>query len=57
MAGCWAGVIALALNCLWPQRFGPHTLQAAKVLKDGIGLNSRVLQAFHYEAAVPASLQ
>jgi hypothetical protein len=40
-----------------PQRFGPHTLLAAKVLKDGIDLNSRVLQAFHCEAAVPASLQ
>jgi hypothetical protein len=51
------GAIALVFKCLWPQRFGPHTLLVAKVLKDGIDLNSRVLQAFHYEAAVPASLQ
>jgi hypothetical protein len=51
------GATALVFKCVWPQRFGPNALLAAKVLKDGIELDPTVLQAFCYEAAVLASLQ
>jgi hypothetical protein len=51
------GATALVFKCLWPQRFGPNTVLAAKVLKDGIELDATVLQAFSYESAVLASLQ
>jgi hypothetical protein len=58
MAGCWGGEpLPWCSSAFGRSALAPHTLLAAKVLKDGIDLNSRVLQAFHYEAAVPASLQ
>jgi hypothetical protein len=51
------GATALVFKCVWPQRFGPNTVLAAKVLKDGIVLDPTALQAFSYEAAVLASLK
>jgi hypothetical protein len=51
------GATALVFKCVWPQRFGPATVLAAKVLKDGIEMDPTLLQAFSYEAAVLASLQ
>jgi hypothetical protein len=51
------GATALVFKCVWPQRFGPDTLLAAKVLQDGIDLDPTVLQAFNYEATVLTSLQ
>jgi hypothetical protein len=51
------GATALVFKCVWPQRYGPNTVLAAKVLKDGIELDMTVLQAFSYEAAVLSSLK
>ena len=51
------GATALVFKCVWPSRFGPNALLAAKVMKDGFESDINVLQSFSYEASVLASIE
>jgi hypothetical protein len=48
----------MCFKCVWPRRFGPHALLAAKVLVHyGDADKALGIQSFAYEASVLSSVQ
>jgi hypothetical protein len=50
-----AGATAMCFKCVWPSRFGPNALLAAKVMRDPRSEDLRTLHSFVYEATVLAT--